>query len=205
MFRYKHYARDTYRELTHRVSQVVRIQFALNDVGLYEDLRITPSITPSEGGRPMIAVQLQPIGYEYKYYNPDGRWIGFEFLGSDALDYTVDLRVNGIRQTHTISALPVAVPAQFIPSEVIPYTIGGLTGQICHGMLSGAYQSGGVPLGFDGSIVKWVSSLTSLPHRIYRQGNQWRLQLFYADGTEYEQGKNLIGVPMTFDVRGYAR
>lgn len=203
-FQYKHFD-QSYRELTHRTNQIVRIQFALNATGLYEYLTYTPSGINSTNSRAMIAHEIQPIDYDFKYYNPDGRWIGFEFQGSDALTYTIDVDINGQHFQFTIPALPIATPAQFTPDEIIPYTIGGLTGTIYYGRLNGAYQSGGIPLGFDTSVAKYVTALTNLPHRIYRQGNQWKLQLFQNDGTEYTQGTNLTGVPITFDVRGYAR
>lgn len=204
MFQYKHYD-QRYRELTHRTNQIVRIQFALNAVGLYEYLSYTPSGTNSTNSRAMIAQEIQPIDYDFKYRNPDGRWIGWEFQGSDALSYTIDVDINGVSYQFTIPALPIATPAQFTPEEIIPYTIGGLTGLIYYGHLNGAYQPGGIPLGFDPAIAKWVSTLTNLHHRVYRQGNQWKLQLFQNDGTEYAANTNLTGVPMVFDVRGYAR
>lgn len=203
-FQYRHYD-EQYRERTHRKHQTVRIQFALNDIGFYEYLSILPSSTPSTNSRAMIAQEIQPIDYDFKYRNPDGRWLGFEFQGSDALTYTIEIDINGVHYQFTIPALPVAVPAQFTPDEIVPYTMGGLTGLLYFGQLSGAYQSGGIPLPFETAVAKWVSTLTNLPHRVYRQGNQWKLQLFNPDGTEYANNTNLTGIPMVFDVRGYAR
>lgn len=203
-FQYRHYD-EQYRERTHRKNQTVRIQFALNDIGFYEYLSILPSSAPSTNSRAMIAQEIQPIDYDFKYRNPDGRWLGFEFQGSDAIHYTIEIDINGVSYQFTIPALPVAVPAQFTPDEIVPYTMGGLTGLIYFGHLNGAYQSGGIPLPFETAFAKWVSTLTNLPHRVYRQGNQWKLQLFNPDGTEYANNTNLTGIPMVFDVRGYTR
>lgn len=204
---YKHYEIRDYTERTVRAYKPCRVQFALEDAGVYTNIEIDPTpVGYPTGGRPMLCDRLYslPVG-AVEYYNPYGLRIGWEFIANDDTIYTVNYTYNGEPHSLVIPALPVASPAQYVVEERDPYTIGGLAGILMRGYLTGTYNSGGVPLGLTVRDAKVVNAIIPSRYFLYQQNGGWYLQLFDESGQEYKTGTVIAGKPVILDVRGFIR
>ena len=202
-FTYKHYHPDTYAELTERIGQRVRLQMALNDVGLYTQVTLTPVAADTESPRLRIAQQLVPLDPAYAYLNPDGRWLGWEVWAHDDTAYTLSLLVDGAPRNYAIAPLPAPPAPRLQVDELLPYTIGGLAGAIVHGRLLGNYTAGGVLLGY--KHAQLMTARVAHNHRLYRDADGWRLALYDDAGLEWQDGAPLNNLRLTLDWRGYIR
>lgn len=186
---YRHYHADRYTEVCYRTSTVVRLQFAIDQRGLYTNLHLIPTeVGIPSWSQAMLCDQIFAPNPAHHYLNPDGRRIGFEWLVYGDTAYTVQITIDGAPYEFQIPQLPLAQPATFQVRAQHPYTLGGMAAMLMHGRIAGAYEAGGIPLRIGAKAVRLIAQL-DVPHRVYKDSNgDWRLMLFNADGTEYLPG-----------------
>lgn len=197
---YQHYEVDRYVERAFRRQAQARLQVWLDNIGLYTNVSITPVATPSTDARPFVAQQVFAPDPAHAYLNPDGRKLGFEWLVWDDTAYTITLQIDSQQHTLSIPALPISPTPIFTVQQSVPYTIGGLAGWLLHGVLNGQYQSGGVVIDTP-NRAEHVAAQISVRHNLYRDAQgRWRLQLYNADGTEYNNMTLLKNLPLTLTI-----
>jgi len=192
MFRYGHFEVGSYAPATLRRGHIVRLQVALNDAGEYRSVSLIPlpEGVPSYT-RAILCDQVFVHSAGNRYLNPDGRWIGFEWLVWDDVEYTVQLDLDGVVKELVVPALPLPAEPGFSIEESIPFTQGALAGYIYQAQIVGSYTSGGVKI-ITPNTSEFVAVNVSQPHRLYRHTDGfWRLQLFDGSGVELANGTAL--------------
>lgn len=196
--RYQHYKLDRYEAQVYRTPDVVRLQVALDERGEYSQVHLIPQpVGYPTWSQAVIADQVFIADNPgVAYLNPDGRWLGFEWLVYGDVEYRLRVRVDGELREYVIPRLPLASPAVWELHELHPYSYAGTAGTIAVGRYVGVYSAGGLVIEPPATAVR-VLALLSVPHRIYRaRDGSWRLQLFREDGTEYS---GFVDLRVTFD------
>lgn len=183
------FRRHDYASVTYRTADPLRLQIALNDVGLYSDIVLTPApLSYPESANAIICDQIF-VNPQGQILNPDGRWIGFEYLVSGDQGYTFSMTLDNMPVEYVIPALPIPDVPIFSVQSVQRFTIGNTNGRILDCHLQGIYSAGGVPLDSTiGEGIVAISVYCPKLSQVHKSGTNWFLRMFNADGIEIQNG-----------------
>ena len=186
MFQHE-FRRYDYGSVTYRTADSLRLQIALNDVGLYSDFVLTPApLSYPENANAIICNQLF-VNPQGQILNPDGRLIGFEYFVQGDQGYTFSMTLDGSPVEYVIPALPIPDVPIFSVLSTQRFTIGNLNGMILDCHLQGAYNSGGVSLNSTiGDGIAAISVFCPYLSQVHKSNSSWFLRLFNPDGIEIE-------------------